>query len=596
MIVQTDDEQFQMLSLMIDDTTRGMCIYQAETAREQRLVADELKNTNKKKTIIIDMADYAQNVDEIPTDIQHFKMILDKSPEPQVVIVCNLQLCGLWIGDSAYIEKLNYMRDQMMECNKMWVFGMTPYFSILLSQKARDLYTYMMYNCSFVAEEDKNTFVYDRNKEYAGDIKLLVSQFEEYKGYITTQMEAGEPDLNMVLKTLRVWVACAEYLDYTAMEWVKSLIGSLDNRLLEKKTDGEEIAVYKLLSEVFLQLEDYPKALKLIMDKLQIVKELFQPDSMEVAEAYEEMAFGYYRIDDIQKCKEYCNKSLQVYKRLDKEYSLETINLWGYIALLCLREQKYDEAVAIHERNIQTILELSNESNYSLFVAYNNLGRTYEERGQISEALRYFERAQELAQKYHSGNAEAEIAALNNISACYHRMGDLEKAKGSLLKAKKASVRSYGEENEATAHIYHNLAAVYSDYGMWNLAEKYYKKAIAVEEKIFGKEHTTLADSYMNLAVLYIRQSEQNKLLEAYKYILKALNIWEEKYPGGHGCIADAYDLLAKMYYKMGDFDNARAYINKAKRMNIRVFGKNSQNVRDNEYNLELLKKQKYKE
>lgn len=592
MIVQVDDEQFQMLSLMIDDTTRGMCIYQAETAKEQRLVADELKNINNKKTIIIDMADYAQNVDEIPIDIQQFKMILDKFPESQVVIVCNLQLCGLWIGDSVYIEKLNYMRDQMMECNKMWVFGMTPYFSILLSQKARDLYTYMMYSCSFVSEEDKDTFVYDRNKEYAGDIKLLISQFEEYKGYIITQMESGEPDSDLVLKTLKVWIACAEYLDYTAVEWVRNLVGRLGDQLLTEQTGGKEIVVYELLSKVFIQLAEYQKALKLITIRMKMTKELFQPDSVEVAEAYEDMAYGYYKADDIQKAKEYFNKSLQVYKRLNKEYSLETINIWTYIAQMYLSQQKYDEAIAIYMRNVQTILEISNESNYGLFEAYNNLGRTYERRGQISEALKYYEKSQELSKKYHSGNVWVEIVALNNISECYHKMGDLDRAKKSLLSAKKNSIQLFGEESEATARIYNNLAAVYCDLGQWVMAERYYQKAIAINEKIFGNGHTTVADAYMNIAMLYVRQTEQNKLVDAYMYAQKAVGIWEGKYPKGHRHIAGAYNLLAILCYKVDDFDNAYTYINKAKQMNIKLYGKDSQSVRDNNYNLELIKEQ----
>lgn len=592
MILQADDERFRMLSLMIDDTTRGMCIYQAETAREQRLVADELKNTNHKKTIIIDMADYAQNTDEIPTDIRQLKMILDKYPESQVVVVCNLQLCGLWIGDAAYIEKLNYMRDQMMECNKMWVFGMTPYFSILLSQKARDLYTYMMYNCSFVSEEDKDPFVYDRDKEYTGDIKLLISQFAEYKGYIIEQMESGEPDLNMVFKILDVWVTCAEYLDYTAAEWVRNLVDVLGTQLLAERTGGERIINYSLFADVYFKLGDHQKALDLISAKLEMTKELFQPNSMEVAAAYGDMAYGYYKADELQKGKVCFDKSLAIYKQFDKEYSMETIDIWTYNALLYMRDQKYDEAVTIYQKNIQTILKLSNESNYRLFTAYNNLGRIYEEQGQISEALKCYEKSQELCNRYHSGNVHAEIVSLNNISECYHRTGDLDRAKKSLLEAKKRCIRSFGEENECTSYIYHNLAAVYADLGQWIPAEKYYKKSIEIKEKIFSKGHTLLADSYMNLAILYVRQSERNKLVDAYMYIRRALNIWEEKYPKGNLSIADAYSLLATLCYKSGNLNDAYTYLNKAMQTNIKLYGKNSQNVRDNKYNLKLLQQQ----
>lgn len=592
MIAQAESEQFRMLSMMIDDTTRGMCIYQAATAREQQLIAYELKDTNNKKTIVIDMADYAEKVAEIPTDIQQFKKILDKTPEAKVVVVCNLQLCGLWMGDSAYIEKLNYMRDQMMECDKMWVFGMTPYFSILLSQKARDLYTYMMYNCSFVSTEDMETLSYDENKEYAGDIKLLVSQFEEYKGYISKQLETKELDVNMVFRTFNVWLKCADYLDCIAGEWIRTVMNVLEKSQSGLESKRNDISFYKLISRVYLQLGDYNKALEYIKTKLDLIKELFQPDSVEVAKAYEDMAFGYLKAENWDESKKCCQEALRIYRKLDKEYSLETINLWDYIARLYLKELNYDKAIDIHKTNIQTIMAKSNESHYGLLLAYNNMGRTYQEKGQISEALQCFQKSQELGKKYHSGNAESEIGILNNIANIYHSLGDLEKAKKSLIEAKKSSLRSFGEDNEATAHIYHNLAAVYCDLGQWIPAEKYYKKAIAIRKKVLGDVHTDLAKSYANLAGVYIQQSALENMLDAFICAKKALEIREAVYPQEHREVADSYAALARVCYKCDRVEDALAYMNKAQRIYIKLYGKNSQLVRDNEYNIELIKKE----
>lgn len=592
MIAQADSEQFRMLSMLIEDTTRGMCIYQAATAREQQLIAYELKDTNSKKTIVVDMADYAQNTGEIPIDIQQFKKILDRTPDSQVVVVCNLQLCGLWMGDAAYIEKLNYMRDQLMECNKMWVFGMTPYFSILLSQKARDLYTYMMYNCSFVSAEDSCTFSYNENKEYAGDIKLLVSQFGEYKGYITQQMEDGEPDVDMVLRTLDIWLQCAEYLDYTAGEWIRSVMQVMEKSLVPENAEGKDIPVYGLIAKTYLQLGDYKKALEFIRIKLNLVKKLFQPDSVEVALAYEDMAYGYLKADKWQNPEEYCYKALRIYRKMGKEYSLQTITLWSHIALLYLKERKFEEAIEIYKRNIRIIMEQSNESNYELLVSYNNLGRTYEEMGNISEALQYFQKSQELGKKYHSGNAEAEIGVLNNIANIYHCMGDLDKAKKTLLEAKKSSLHSFGEENEATAHIYHNLAAVYNDLGQWKPAEKYYKKTITIRRKVLGELHADLARTYMNLALVLMQQEASEKMLEAFVYLQKALKIREAVYPKEHREIADSHAVLAQACYKMSDCDNALHHSRTALKMYTKLYGKDSQVVHDMEYNIELIKRE----
>lgn len=596
MVEQADSEQFQMLSLMIEDTTRGMCIYQAATAKEQRLIADELKRTNRKTTVVIDMSDYAQNTGEIPTDIQQFRKILDKCPQAQVVVVCNLQLCGLWMGDSAYIERLNYMRDQLMECNKMWVFGMTPYFSILLSRKARDLYTYIMYNCSFVSEEDRDVVPYGQDKEYTGDIRLLVSRFEEYKRYIDEQEGTGEPDFDMEVKTLQAWLQCADYLDYKAAEWIQGLTDSMGDRILEKEADGEKIQLCRLLSDVYLQLGFCKKALQFTEVRQQLIKELFHTDSLEMAVAYADMAFEYLKAGSLSDSREYCHKALQVYRGLGKEYSLETVSLWGYIAQLFLMEGKYDEAIEIYRRNIQIIIQNSNESNYTLLVAYNNLGRAFEDKGELSEALQYYRKSQELGQKYHSGSAEAEIIVLNNISQIFRKMGDLEQTRKSLLQAKKICSRSLGGKHETTASIFHNLAAVYCDLGQWNLAEKFYKKAIEIEKNMFGETRIKLANSYMNLAMLYLQQGSQEKLLDAYIYMLNSLKIREKVYPDGHSDIAHSYAALARLQYKAGRFDEALDYMDKAQKMFIKLYGRDSQAVKDNAYNIKLIKQAKAEE
>lgn len=596
MIVQADSEQFHMLSLMINDTTRGMCIYQAATAREQRLIAEELKSSNCKQTMIIDMADYAKKTDEIPKDIQHFKQILDRSPQVQVVIVCNLQLCGLWMGDSAYIEKLNYMRDQLMECDKMWVFGMTPYFSILLSREARDLFTYVMYNCAFIEEEEKRTISYNKNEEYTGDIKLLVSRFEEYKRYIDTYSESEKPDLNMVMETLRDWLACADYLDYTAAEWVRNLTNNVNDMLLSGLAEQEQISIYKLLSQVYLQLGMYREARRFAELRQELVEKLFSPSSIEIADMYADLAFVCLKTGDFPHAWDNGYKSLHIYRKLDREYSLETIDLWEYMALLCVQERRYDEALEIHKKNIQVIMSVGNESSYRILVVYNNLGRVYEEKGELSEALRWYRKSQELVEKYHSGNAEAEIFVLNNISQIYHQMGDLEHAKQILVRTRKICSRFLGDNHEYAAHIYHNLAAVYADLELWNPAETYYKKAIAIRERIYGETNKELANSYMNLAAIYLRQQAWGELLNAYVYMLKALKIWENIYPENHPDIARAYDMLAKLYYVKGDFDETLIWLEKAQKIYVNLYGRDSQTVRENEYNIELVKEGKKKD
>lgn len=401
----------------------------------------------------------------------------------------------------------------------------------------------------------------------------------------------------MVMETLRVWLSCADYLDYTATEWIRNLTYTIKDRLLSGKEKRGQIGICKLLSHVFLQLGIYLEAMTYAKVRQELIEKLFSPNAVEIAEMHTDLAFMYLKSGDFAGVRDHGDKALRIYRKHNKEYSLETIDLWEYMAQLCLLEHRYDEALEIHKKNIQVIMAAGNESSFRILVLYNNLGRVYEEKGELSEALRWFRKSQELGEKYHKGNAEAELIVLNNISGIYHQMGDLEHAKQELIKARKICSRVLGEDHENAAHIYHNLAAVYADLEQWNPAEKYYQKAIAIREKICGDTNRELANSYMNLAAIYLRQQAWHKLLDAYVYMQKALKIWENIYPAEHPDLADAYDMLAKLYYVKGDCDEALVWLDKAHKMYVKLYGKDSRMVRENEYNIELAKaeQRKYK-
>lgn len=587
-IVQADSEQFKMLSMVVQDTTRGMCLFQAETAKEQQLIAYELKDELDKNAIVIDMADFAQDMESVPLDIQQFKCILEKEPDCTVVIVCNLQLCGLWFGDVSYIEKFNYMRDQLMECNKMWVFGMTPYFSILLSQNARDLYTYMMYSCSFKSEEDKREFSYFDNKEYSGDVRLRINQFEEYRRYIDEQQD-DNIDWKMVSRTIEVWVNCADYMDFNSAEWVKNILPLWEEHLSSMQISVQEIYLYHLVSRAYNKLGNYSKALRWAESSLNLVQDSFQEDSEEMAEAYVEMADCYLHAEKWKDTEKYCQKALRIYENLGKDYDIETLPLWSDIASLHKNERKFDEAIAIFKRNINIILEKSNESDFALFAVYNNLGLTYQEKGQLSEALQYFQKSKELCDKYHSGNALAKVLNLNNIAIIYRCMGDFENAKKCLLEAKRTCKHFIGEKTEAAAHIAHSLAKLYNDLGQYELAEKNCLKAMEITKMTLGEKHSFLANIYISLALIYASIGTPIYLMKAYTYAKKSLDIRLEIYEMWHDETAVSYIALAMICYKSGMFEEAKEYIQSAQKIYIKLYGKNSQQVKDNEYYIKLL-------
>ncbi|MBD5494290.1 MAG: tetratricopeptide repeat protein, partial [Lachnospiraceae bacterium] len=167
--------------------------------------------------------------------------------------------------------------------------------------------------------------------------------------------------------------------------------------------------------------------------------------------------------------------------------------------------------------------------------------------------------------------------------------GDLENAKKCLLEAKKDCKHFIGEKNVVASHIYHNLAAVYTDMGQFSLAEKNYLKAMEIRKTVMGEQNSLLAITYLNLAAIYARKETLVDLMQAYNYAKKSLDIRIKIYGIWHDETAESYDALAKICYTTGQFDLAREYTQSVQKIYIKLYGKNSKKVIDNEYNMKLL-------
>ena len=146
-LLEYNEEQYQMLRVVIEDTSTGICLFRAYSANEQINIANRLQKESVKRCCAFDMAKIKK--DDLPLNIERVRKLLNGYEECEVVIWYNLQVCGARLGEEEYFQNLNYMRDQLWAMNKVWIFGMSPYFATLLSRSARDLYSCIMNHFEF---------------------------------------------------------------------------------------------------------------------------------------------------------------------------------------------------------------------------------------------------------------------------------------------------------------------------------------------------------------------------------------------------------------------------------------------------------------
>ena len=138
---QNNEEQFELLLMTLEDVKHGICLFQSK--QQAKWVLQLQERLGKEKMIVHNIAD--DNEEKGMVTSQDFRRWAEES-EAKVVIVYNVQLLGVRFGDEETVEKLNFMRDQILAIGKLFVLGVSPYFDLLLSRKARDLYSCILYH------------------------------------------------------------------------------------------------------------------------------------------------------------------------------------------------------------------------------------------------------------------------------------------------------------------------------------------------------------------------------------------------------------------------------------------------------------------
>lgn len=137
-------EELQMLYMTISDIKSGFCLIKYDDKENQTELIKKISRNLSKSNVIIDFTEL--NADELPDEISKMRALLAKNPESQVVFISNLQECGKKMDEIAFLEKFNYMRDQMESMKKTWVFVSMKAFTPTFNRYARDLYSCIMYH------------------------------------------------------------------------------------------------------------------------------------------------------------------------------------------------------------------------------------------------------------------------------------------------------------------------------------------------------------------------------------------------------------------------------------------------------------------
>ncbi|MBX3106669.1 MAG: tetratricopeptide repeat protein [Bacteroidetes bacterium] len=162
----------------------------------------------------------------------------------------------------------------------------------------------------------------------------------------------------------------------------------------------------------YLELSDFPNALKYLMKSLKIAEE--NGDSLMVQTAKAGLGSVYFRMSDWQKSLEYNQAVLKYFLKSDDKYNIGTeyINIG---AIYCDGLHDYTTALDYFTKALKVFQEISATSIIN--VIYNNLGVAHMNLKEYTKALNYFELALQINSQ--SGNLSSKAMNHVNIGETY---------------------------------------------------------------------------------------------------------------------------------------------------------------------------------
>ena len=371
--IQTvDEEQLEMMKLAIGNITSGMCLYRADALRQTE-VAEQIKNEVQKNCCILNMESLSKG--EYPDEMGKLQALLHRCGDAQVVFLCNLQLCFKKLGKK-FFENLNYMRDQMLAMNKVWIFGVSHYAASLFNRYARDLYSCIMNHFEFYSEMEERLARFEEIRYPDGDLVKADKKLQEYKKEFA---DTGLCEVQDSRKSdaVRLWNRLYRYCDADTKEWMRELIDKKDKQFWKKSFSFQYYTAGIELAKAWMHMEEYGRALVLVdFVKKETEGRLVSPGP-ELAEAESlkgEILFFMHRYQEAEKS---VQKALYLISEMEKEYGLEVIYARDILAKIWSAQKKYGKAVGLYEKTIHDTINNFDEKCPFLVGLWNNLGAVY---------------------------------------------------------------------------------------------------------------------------------------------------------------------------------------------------------------------------
>jgi len=249
---------------------------------------------------------------------------------------------------------------------------------------------------------------------------------------------------------------------------------------------------------------------------------------------------------------------------------------------------KYDSALLLIDSTIVKSAELlGNDTQFSVR-CYNLKASVYlVSRKDIDAALEANEQAIKIALRLGEDGIIGIVRAYRNIGFAELLRGNYKVSDSLLREALSTSIEKFGENTNQTADLYHSLGFQQEVKGELYQAIGSYEKCAQITIGIYSESDIKLASTYNNLGNIYKKLGDYEN---AMAYLQKALNIrLNGPYNTMHHYVAETYNNIGTVFLEMGEYPKAKLYFEKGLRMREKLFKEPNQELAESYINLSII-------
>lgn len=363
--------------------------------------------------------------------------------------------------------------------------------------------------------------------------------------------------------------------------WLPHLEGIAQNAELP----DQQASLWNSIGLMRKVVADYDPAIAAYENGLEAAKSVDDPNYFLIALLLNNQGIIYHELKQSEDAQSRFEQAVSIadQRQLSNEHPIEYASFLKNLSSAKYQLREFEAAKALAERALAIHENHLGKDHPSVAHDLNGLGLILQDMAQLATAKTMFERALQIAQQSYGSNHPNIALYANNLGNVRLDEGQLDEAKSMFEWSLQVAKNIYGEHHPRVALYMNNLGLVLRRLGKLDEAKSLYEQAMLIDKDVYGIEHREMAEGAINMGILLCDSGDH----QGAKAMLDwGLHIFNATVGERHEFCATAYTGLGHLLYKNQDYQAALEAYQKARDIDLDLFGANHLNIGMRYHNL----------